>query len=107
VSARVTWRGPAILRAVQAATSAAIDETTEAAAQAAKASHSWANRSGQLEGEIENESAMRVGQETVGKFGSTQRRGFYGLFHERRSPFLRPAADLIFPRLASRIKRRL
>jgi hypothetical protein len=107
MSARVTWRGKAITAAVVAASKAAIDETTEQAAEAARASHGWSNRTGQLEGEVVSEPAQRVGGETVGKFGSTMRRGFYGLFLERRTPFLRPAADQTFRTLAGRIKRRL
>lgn len=107
MSARVHWRGKVVYSAVLAATKAAIDETTDDAARAAQGSHSWGSRTGQLESEIVSEPAKRTLGETVGKFGSTMVRGFYGLFLERRTPFLRPAADKVFPQLAKRIKRRL
>lgn len=104
---RVTWRGDAVKARVVAASQAAIDETTAEAARHAEGSHWWRGRSGQLGGEIKAEPSKRSGREVVGKFGSTMRRGFYGLFLERRTPFLRPAADQVFPRLAARIKRRV
>lgn len=107
MSARVHWRGDAVKATLARAAQAAIDETTADAAQHAKGSHWWRNRTGALAGEIVSEPAERSGREVVGKFGTTMRRGFYGLFLERRTPFLRPAADQVFPRLAQRIKRRV
>lgn len=107
MGARLTWRGPEVLAAVREATREAIDETTEEAAKDAAASHWWRNRSGLLEANIEHEPADRFGRTVRGRFGTTRRQGFYGLFLERRTPFLRPAADRNFPRLAQRIRGRL
>lgn len=102
-----SWHGDEIAARIERATRAAIDETTAEAAEDAKGSHWWQVGHGQLGGEIKSEPAERVGREVVGKFGTTQRRGFYGLFLERRTPFLRPAADRAFPELRKRIRRRL
>lgn len=100
------WHGPAISAKVKKASVAAIDEITEEAAEDASGSHWWANRSGGLEAQIKNEGAQPTARGAKGRFGST-RRGFYGLFHERRTPFLRPAGDRNFPKLAAAIKKRM
>lgn len=101
------WRGDKIVAKVEQAAREAIDETTAAAADAAQGSHWWQSRSGQLEDEIVNEPAKVKDGKITGRFGSTQRRGFYGLFHERKQPFLRPAADREFPKLAERIAKKV
>lgn len=96
------WRGSEIKAAAPEVARAAIDEVTKAAAEDAAHEHWWNARRGErgLAGQIEHEPAVTIGTETVGKFGSTARRGFYGLFLERREPWLRPAADRVFPTLA-------
>lgn len=102
MSIRITeWRGPAVLRAVEKAVARAIDDTTEDAARLAEASAP--RRTGQLQSEIVSERAVVKAGRITGRFGATKRRGFYGLFHERRRPFLRPAADVAFPRLRGRV----
>jgi hypothetical protein len=101
------WRGEQILARVARASAEAIDQTTEEAAQDAAASHWWRSRSGQLEAEIISEPAEHHGDVVVGRFGSTRGPGFYGLILEHRTPFLRPAADRNFPKLAARIRARL
>ncbi|MGH3029272.1 MAG: hypothetical protein ACRDNE_00620 [Gaiellaceae bacterium] len=103
----VRWQGDEIIDKVEGATPEAIDETTQAAAEAAQQSHWWTSRSGQLESEIRSEPAQVEGSIVIGKFGTTMHRGFYGLFLERRTPFLRPGADQEFPKLAERIRDRL
>jgi hypothetical protein len=107
MSTRIRWNGAKVLAKVQDATAAAIDETTEDAARAAGASHWWRNRTGMLDSRIVSEKAERRAGRLVGKFGTTQGLGFYGLFLERRNPFLRPAADAVFPSLAARIRGKL
>lgn len=107
MAARSVWRGKEVLRSVQRATEAAINDVTERAAQDARANRWWASRSGTLAGEIVNERAVRRGKTIIGRFGTTKGRGFYGLFLEKRTPFLRPAADRQFPRLGAAIRRRL
>ena len=101
------WNGPEIERKIQRASMEAIDEITEEAAHDAGGSHWWRSSSGRLEANIVNEAADATATGARGRFGSTQRGGFYGLFLERKTPFLRPAADRHFPKLASAIRRRM
>lgn len=98
------WNGDEIVAKIDKAAHEAIDETTAAAAEAAKSSHGYMTQSGQLEEETISEPAEAKGDRVTGSFGTTQRRGFYGLFKERKQPFLRPAADREFPKLAERIR---
>jgi hypothetical protein len=100
---RITkWNADELVATIERRAHEAIDETTAEAAQAAKGMAP--RRRGQLVSEIVSEPAQRQDGRIVGKFGSTKVRGFYGLFHERRRPFLRPAADATFPRLRERLK---
>lgn len=103
----LTWRGKQVAEKVMRAAQEAVDDVTEEAAKDAAASHWWGARTGTLTANIVNEPAKRRGNLITGRFGSTQTQGFYGLFLERRSPFLRPAADRTFSTLARRIKARL
>jgi len=98
------WFGERILERKLETARLAIDEITEEAAADAQGSHWWKNRTGNLEGHIISEPAKREGSVVTGKFGATSREAFYGLFLERRTPFLRPAADRTFPRLAARMR---
>lgn len=100
------WNGGAILDHIERISKLAIDETLEEAAEDAHHNHWWANRSGDLETQIKIEKAIRKKGQVVGRFGTTKGKGFYGLFHERRRPFIRPAGDRHFPKLADRIRRR-
>jgi hypothetical protein len=106
---RLDWKGPQIKARVERATLQAIDDCTEAAAKDAQTSHWWRNRSGDLQGNIIAETAkVMPNGHRRGRFGSSLRKGgFYGLFLERKRPFLRPAADREFPKLARTIRRRL
>lgn len=107
---RVEWLGELVEARVLAGVVVAIDETTHAAAEDAKQSHWWQARRAEegLEGQIVAEPAkLNDRGEVVGRFGSSLRAaGFYGLFLERRMPFLRPAADRHFPRLVAIIRGR-
>jgi hypothetical protein len=105
---RLLWLGPKVLLDVMQATKAAIDETTDHAAKDASANHWWGERRGNLQSQVVNEPARPVGKLRLkGKFGTTADAGFYGLFLELRTPFLRPAADRHFRMLAHNIRRRL
>lgn len=86
----VEWNGDAIREQVMEAARQSIDITRRAAEDAA-GSHWWRNRSGDLAGHIIADPAKRTGPTTVpGKIGSTEGRGgYYGLFLEHRTPFLR------------------
>lgn len=106
-SARLDWNGDKLLAHVRSVVAAAIDDTVDEAAADARASHWWRNRTGQLEEELISEHCAPGAANPAGRFGTTQRRGFYGLFHEYKTPFLRPAADRVFPTLAEKIRRRL
>lgn len=100
------WRGEQVKAKVIAASLAAVTETTAAAAEEAKRDHWWENRTRHLQHETISDIAHRVPGGVAGKFGTTRRRGFYGLFLELKHPFLRPVADRIFPTLAERLRRR-
>jgi len=102
--ALMKWNGDEIIANLDRAAREAIDETTAAAAEDAKSSHAYSSRSGRLEGETISEPAKAQGDRVTGSFGTTQVRGFYGLFEELKRPFLRPAADRQFPKLAERIR---
>lgn len=111
--AGLTWRGPELIERVRTASRMAVNDTLDAARDDAAVSHEWVNRNNQLEEEIVSEHADPGDHNPSGLFGTTRRRGFYGLFHEEGTvheyarPFLRPAADRNFPSLAARIRRRL
>jgi hypothetical protein len=111
--ANLDWRGDAFIKRVRAAATAAVNDTVDAAADDARGSHEWVTRRGQLEEEIVAEHATAAEPNPTGRFGTTQRRGFYGYFHELGTvhefarPFLRPAGARNFPTLAERIRRRL
>jgi len=103
----VKWYGDQILAKVDRALVAGIDEVTAEAAADARSNHWYTSESGQLEANTTNEPAQRTATGARGRFGWTAHGGFYGLFLERRSPILRPAADRTFPKLAAAIRRRL
>lgn len=105
----VTWYGNQIARRVTEAAIEAVDETTQAAADAAQQQHWWASRGdNNLQRQTINEHAEIVEDGAVaGRFGTTRRKGFYGLFLELQQPFLRPAADQEFPHLGERMAEKL
>lgn len=103
---RVEWLGSELLAKAARAAQEAIDVATEAAAEDAKKNHWWANRTGDLERNVIATPAKIEGPIVTGKFGSTLRQeGFYGLFLERHTPWLRPAADRNFPKLGYFIRK--
>lgn len=110
---RFGWNGDALLQQVENAAREAVNETVDAARDDAKTSHEWVNRDMQLEDEIVSEHAVPDSLNPTARFGTTRRRGFYGLFHEEGTkhefdrPFIRPAADRNFPSLPERIRRKL
>ena len=101
------WYGDEILRKVQRASTEAIDEVLAESVRDARSSRWWQSESGRLEANIVQEKAEATPRGARGRFGTTQRGGFYGLFLERRRPFLRPAGDRTFPRLAAAIRKRM
>jgi hypothetical protein len=114
----VRWLGDDVLNTVIEATREAIDETTEAAAEAANqaqldlpphtaSGHPWHGVTPRQIESVVSEPAEVRGSEAVGRFGDTAGRGDYGLFLERLQPYMRPAADVEFPELSKRIGERL
>jgi hypothetical protein len=106
------WNGDKIISRMERAVRGAVNETVDAARDDALATHTWENRTGQLEEELISVHAAAGERNPAASFGTTKRRGFYGYFHERGTineiarPFLRPAADRNFPGLKLRIARR-
>lgn len=111
--ARLDWNGDRLVARVREAAIRSVNDTVDQAADEARSSHSWFTRTGQLEEEIVAEHAHPADPNPTARFGTTRGRGFYGLFHEEGTthefarPFLRPAADVAFPTLLARIRRRL
>lgn len=108
MASRVVWLGDRIALRLAAAAAEAINEATHAAAEDAASNHWWEAQRGSdgLQGQILSTPAKPEGARVVGKFGSSIRKaGFYGLFLERRQPFLRPAADRHFPKLPLLIRK--
>lgn len=113
----LNWRGNEIMDDISAAVLDAIDETTAAAAEIASetsldlpmheaAGYWWFDVTPRIE-RVYSEPAKVDGSTASGRFGTIQQRGGYGLFEERVFPFLRPAADVEFPKLADRIRDRV
>jgi hypothetical protein len=103
---RVEWLGDLIVEETIVKAKEAIDHVTDAAAEDARQNHWWSNRTGDLERNTFAEPAKLTPEGTVrGRFGSSMRaEGFYGLFLERKTPWLRPAADRHFRELKGVLK---
>jgi hypothetical protein len=103
------WYGKDVLTALEAAAVDGIDETTAAIVPLAKAVVPV--RTAILQGSLRMEPARKVmPRRVVGRVGSFDVN--YAVFVElgttrmRARPYLRPAGDAEFPKLAERIKRR-
>jgi hypothetical protein len=105
--AKTVWFGDEISKRIRDASAAAIDEVLEVAAKDAEEQHWWNRRGGHLEEETIAEPAIKGREIVAGRFGTTRRKGFYGLFLELREPFLRPAADRSFPALPAVLQEKL
>jgi len=89
-----------------------INQTMSAASIHAKQNHPWRNRTGTLEGSIRPVvAAHKVGSEFVGLWGSVDvayalvlELGSFGRVGIPPYPYLRPAADAEYPKLAQRIR---
>lgn len=129
------WNGQKVTAELRAAQVAGVNQTMAACVQHAKRHHPWQNRSGVLEGSIdiaEYAGPGKVGQPVRGLWGSRDVR--YALIQELGGtvrpkkakalvfkvgdrtvaaksvtlpprPYLRPAADVEYPKLANRIRR--
>ena len=128
------WNGPALTAKMRAAQKLGVNATMAGCVQQAKANHAWQNQTGILEGSIKiAEFAREDGAGVVGSWGSTDVR--YALIHELGGvivpvraqalkfelpdgsfrivksvriparPYLRPAADAVYPQLAGNIRK--
>jgi phage gpG-like protein len=133
-SESLTWNGPALTAKMRAAQKAGVNATMAQCAIQAKNNHAWQNQTGILEGSIDiAEMARDDGAGVVGTWGSKDVK--YALIHELGGvivpvraqalkfklpdgsfrivksvtiparPYLRPAADAIYPQLAGNIKK--
>lgn len=103
---KVVWLGDEVKARMVEKALAAVSLTTKAAADEARQNHWWSSRTGNLEGNVISTPAVIEAGLVKSKFGATLRReGFYGLFLERRIPWLRPAADRVFPTLKATLRR--
>lgn len=133
-SESLKWNGPALTAKMRAAQKLGVNVTMSACVQQAKANHAWQNQTGILEGSIKiADFAREDGAGVVGSWGSTDVR--YALIHELGGvivpvraqalkfklpdgsfrivksvriparPYLRPAADAIYPQLAGNIRK--
>lgn len=130
----LNWNGPALTRRMLEAQKLGVNATMAACVQQAKANHAWKNQTGVLEGSIKiAEFARQEGAGVTGTWGSTDVR--YALIHELGGvivpvraqalrfkrpdgsfrivksvtiparPYLRPAADAVYPQLAANIRK--
>jgi phage gpG-like protein len=133
-SQSLKWDGPALTARMRAAQKLGVNATMAKCVQQAKSNHAWQNQTGVLEGSIKvAEFAREDGLGVVGTWGSTDVR--YALIHELGGvivpvrakalaipqpdgsvrfvksvtipprPYLRPAADAIYPQLAGNIRK--
>ena len=108
----LTWQGDKLKRKMESAEIKGVNATMAACAVHAKRHHPWVNRFGFLERSIGIvEHAKDDGRGVRGLWGSQDI--VYAIFQELGTkrmmarPYLRPAADAIYPSLARRIKRAL
>lgn len=114
------WKGDEVQKKMESCIKQAINQTMSRASIHAKNNHPWVNRTGTLEGSIRPvERARKKGDEFIGVWGSVDvnyalplELGFsvnsvvgVPAFGKTKKawPYLRPAADAEYPKLASRI----
>lgn len=104
------WNGAKVLAKAEAAAVRGVNQTMSLAAVHAKNNHTWINDTTELETSIRPVVAARKrGNEIVGVWGSAS--VLYAAFQELGTkniparPFLRPAGDAVYPRLAGLIRK--
>ena len=102
---RESWHGDEILRKVQRAARAGIDETHAACVNDAKSQHWWQNQTGALEGSLQMRPAVVTPGRVSGQWGSFTVE--YAIYLEMRQSFLRVVADREYPKLGARINKHL
>lgn len=110
----VKWNGKAVAAKVRRAQIKGVNRVMGRCVSHAKQNHEWINRTGSLEGSIGIATYARPeGTGVSGTWGSQDI--VYARVHELGSakqnipprPYLRPAADVHYPRLAAEIRREL
>lgn len=108
MASKLNWRGPEISAKLREAAKVAIDQTTAEAVEHAKSNHPWKNETGTLEGSLQMRPAVVEGETVRGKWGSFT--VVYAIYQELGTskmparPYLRPAADATYGKLAGRIE---
>lgn len=104
------WKGNEAIKNMESAIKQGMNQTLSESSVHAKENHPWQNRTGTLEGSIRPVApAQKRGNEFVGLWGSTDVE--YALALELGTvkmpayPYLRPAADAVYPKLKENIKR--
>lgn len=102
------WKGAQVVRRVQAAAVAGVNETLGECVSEAKANHpGWVNRTTNAEGSIRVvQFAALAGAQIVGRWGS-EGVAYMVYLEYLHGSALRSAADALYPTLATRIKRRI
>jgi len=103
------WRGKEVERLLVKASIFAVNKVMSEASIHARNNHPWSNRTGILEGSIRPiVKAKQQGDRVVGVWGSADVN--YAIFLELGTkfmdarPYLRPAADVTYPRLKKFIR---
>ena len=104
------WEGDKVIKKMDKCIIQGMNQTMAKAAVHAKQNHPWVNRTGILEGSIRPVVAARkVGDEVIGLWGSVDVSYALALelggVNRAPAPYLRPAADAEYPKLADRIER--
>ena len=132
MTVELDWRGPEVAAKMLKASLFGVNKTMAETVEHAKRNHRWQNRTGTLEGSISiSEFARKEGNGVRGIWGSKDVR--YALIHELGGrivpvnapalkfqvggqwvtvsqvniparPYLRPAADAVYPQLAANIR---
>ena len=109
MAARITWLGGEIRRRAQRAQAIGVNKIMSECVDHAKRNHPWTFRSGTLHGSIRIVRFARPGKGGVrGEWGSADVK--YAIYLElgtsrmKPYPYLRPAADEWYPKLAAAIR---
>lgn len=105
MTSRLYWLGDKLKERVVEAAKAAIDETTEEAADYARTHHpGWHTVTGTAEGSIGTNSARELKGKIRGNVTGGDGEAFYLMILEvKNGAALRTAADVVFPRVQERL----
>jgi HK97 gp10 family phage protein len=105
---RLNWKGDELKKKMDRVVPWAINSIMADCVREAKQVHPWKVRTGTLQGGIQMRVAELIGSAWVGLWGVWG--VLYAIFQElgtvkmRANPFLRPAADKLYPKLKEKIK---